>query len=143
MQYAAACRRRDLRLGAVLVTGFVFFAIALSLKISGFLRGPEFDVLPGVGLAVIAVAFAYVIATTRRFHRTHAPRCPSCDRSLPKLRPMLPILSLLREFDEDLDAPQQMREQLREVSVLHCSYCHVVMVGRAFAAMVVACLQLN
>ena len=126
-QYAATCRRRDRRLAAVFVGGLIFVAIGVSLRISGFARGPLG--VDALGLGAFAGVFAYVIATTRRFHLTHAPRCPSCNRSLPKLRPLLPILNQLREFEEDLGATQyareQLREGLREASFLRCPYCHV------------------
>jgi len=130
-QYAVACRRRDITLGAVFVAGFGFIAFGILLSIYGSARRPGLGALETVGLAIIATVFAFVIATTRRFHRTHAPRCPSCDRSLPKLRWMLPILNLLREFEEDLAAPPHMREQLREADVLRCSYCHVIIAAPA------------
>jgi hypothetical protein len=134
-QYAATCRRRDLRLAAVFVGGLIFIAIGVSLRLSGFAPRGQVLGVDVLGLCVIAGVFAYVIATTRRFHRTHAPRCPSCNQSLPKLRPLLPVLNMLREFEEDLGATQNAREQLRdglrESSFLRCSHCHALIAGFA------------
>jgi hypothetical protein len=130
-QYAVACRDRDVALGAVFVAGMVFVVVGVSLRISGSPHRTGLGAMEAVGLAVIAVVFAYLIATTRRFHQTNAPRCPSCDRPLPKLRWMLPLLTLLKEFEEDLGAPPHMREQLREADVLRCSYCHAMIAAPA------------
>ena len=68
-QYAATCRRRDRRLAAVFVGGLVIVAIGVALNISGCARGPVLGV-DALGFGAIAGVFAYVIATTRRFHLT-------------------------------------------------------------------------
>ena len=137
-QYAKACRRRDLPLAALLVLSLLMVAAAVGLStISGVPR-PAWIAVSIVGLALLASTGLYVIATTRRFHQTHAPRCPHCDAALPHLANSPLILNMLRDLEErvkerpDLfELSSSASEKLSGAARLRCPHCNGIVAAPA------------
>lgn len=130
-EYAAICRRRDGRLGAVLLGGFVAWIIAIVGSLVGpGLRPLWLGVIALGGIAVAGDA-VYVLGSSWRFHRAHAPRCPACDRSLTRLRYIARALDDLARFEGHPEWPAELREKVREVAVLRCPRCRAVVAAPA------------
>jgi hypothetical protein len=130
-RYSAACRHRDRRLGGVLLAAVIAWVIA----VPGVLFLPALrplwlgiGALAGLGFAGDAV---YVLATSSRFHRLHAPRCPACDRSLTRLQYAGRMLDDLARLEGHSDWPAELRERVREAAALRCPYCNAVVAAPA------------
>jgi len=109
-QYAKARRQRDLPLGALLVLSLLIVAAGVGLStVSGVPRPASFATSI-IGVAVLACTGLYVIATTRRFHQKHAPRCPHCDEALPHLIHLTLTLEWLRDLEQRVKERKELFE---------------------------------
>jgi hypothetical protein len=112
-------------------------AVGLS-TISGVPR-PTWIAVAEVALALLASTGLYVIATTRRFHQTHAPRCPHCDAALPHLANSRLILDLLRDLEETVKERPDLfetwsssaSEKLSGAARLRCPHCNGIVAAPA------------
>ena len=137
-QYAKARRRRDLPLAALLVLSLLMVAAAVGLStISGVPR-PTWIAVAEVALALLASTGLYVIATTRRFHQTHAPTCPHCGAALPHLVNSQLILDLLRDLEETVkvrpdlfELSSSASEKLSGAARLRCPHCNGIVAAPA------------
>jgi hypothetical protein len=138
-EYAKARRERDLPLGALLALSILMVVAALVglSTISGVPRGAWFAAV-NVGMALLACTGLYVIATTRRFHQTHAPRCPHCDEALPHLIHLTLILEWLRDLEQRVKERRDLfeltastSEKLSDAARLRCPRCKGIIAAPA------------
>lgn len=139
-EYARARRERDLPPGALLALSLLIVGAALVglSTISGVPRRACFAAV-SVGMALLACTGLYVIATTRRFHQTHAPRCPHCDAALPHLAKSGLILDLLRDLEETVKVRPDLfetwsssaSEKLSGAARLRCPHCNGIVAAPA------------
>jgi len=137
-QYAKARRQRDLPLGALLVLSLLIVAAGVGLStVSGVPRPASFATSI-IGVAVLACAGLYVIATTRRFHQKHAPRCPHCDEALPHLIHLTLTLEWLRDLEQRVKERKELfelsasaSEKLSDAARLRCPRCKGIIAAPA------------
>jgi len=137
-QYAKARRQRDLPLGALLVLRLLIVAAGVGLStVSGVPRPASFATSI-IGVAVLACTGLYVIATTRRFHQKHAPRCPHCDEALPHLIHLTLTLEWLRDLEQRVKERKELfelsasaSEKLSDAARLRCPRCKGIIAAPA------------
>ena len=137
-QYAKARRQRDLPLGALLVLSLLIVAAGVGLStVSGVPRPASFATSI-IGVAVLACTGLYVIATTRRFHQKHAPRCPHCDEALPHLIHLTLTLEWLRDLEQRVKERKELfelsasaSEKLSDAARLRCPRCKGIIAAPA------------
>jgi hypothetical protein len=137
-QYAKARRQRDLPLGALLVLSLLIVAAGVGLStVSGVPRPASFAASI-IGVAVLACTGLYVIATTRRFHQKHAPRCPHCDEALPHLIHLTLTLEWLRDLEQRVKERKDLfelsasaSEKLSDATRLRCPRCKGIIAAPA------------
>ena len=138
-EYAKARRQRDLPLGALLVLSLLMVVAALVglSTISGVPRRAWFAAV-NVGMALLACTGLYVIATTRRFHQKHAPRCPHCDEALPHLIHRTLTLEWLRDLEQRVKERKDLfelsasaSEKLSDATRLRCPRCKGIIAAPA------------
>ena len=142
-RYGEVRRARDLRLGAVLLgAAAVALATLVALLYAPAAARPPRAVaaapLVGAG-AALAGAAIYVLATTRAFHRQHAPACPACGRPVGGLGADFALardVALARTLAEVLErrdgviAPA-LRERLVDQATLRCRHCDAAIAAPA------------
>jgi len=137
-QYAKARRQRDLPLGALLVLSLLIVAAGVGLStVSGVPRPASFATSI-IGVAVLACTGLYVIATTRRFHQKHAPRCPHCEEALPHLIHLTLTLEWLRDLEQRVKERKELfelsasaSEKLSDAARLRCPRCKGIIAAPA------------
>ena len=137
-QYAKARRQRDLPLGALLVLSLLIVAAGVGLStVSGVPRPASFATSI-IGVAVLACTGLYVIATTRRFHQKHAPRCPHCEEALPHLIHLTLTLEWLRDLEQRVKERKELfelsasaSEKLSDAARLRCPHCNGIVAAPA------------
>ena len=122
-------------LAALLVLSILMVAAAVALSIfSGVFRGAVIV----VGLALLGFTGLYAIATARKFHETHAPRCPHCSAALPNLVHFAPVFDMLRDLEETVRVRPELfemsstaSERLSEAARLRCPHCNGIVAAPA------------
>jgi ribosomal protein S27AE len=130
--------RRDRRLGVAFLAALLLALVAI-LGSAGVLLRPGAPHLPErVSLALVVASAAmlfgtgaYVLATTRAFHRQHdGPRCPSCGRSVAFLAPELAsarqLEAVMRQHAHDVrheTLTAAERAEIDAMLTLRCPRC--------------------
>jgi len=114
--------------------------VAAAVGLSTFSGVPRraWDAVMIVGVGLLACTGLYVIATTRRFHQTHAPRCPHCSAALPNLVHFTLVFDMLSDLEETVKVRPELfemssgaSEKLSEAARLRCPHCNGIVAAPA------------
>ena len=125
-------------LAALLVLSILMVAAAVALSIFSGVFRRAWGAIMVVGLALLGCTGLYAIGTARKFHETHAPRCPHCSAALPNLVHFAPVFDMLRDLEETVRVRPELfemsstaSEKLSEAARLRCPHCNGIVAAPA------------